>query len=204
MTKPSDMPTSQLNVDGWIRQASDEELATELGAAMESGRSLPFGLLAAADQYDRVRGVLIAMKMDIEDELRDLKSEFNAVKSKSFAQGYFGKQRWFDFEPGWRQRYEPVSSRKSRIDSTLMALKANKDSAGINHANRHPKETREALIRLAKAVAQHKEYIEYEGGESSVTDRALWAELVNIRVPHGRSSTISLRELLDRLLDGAR
>ncbi|MFF0546929.1 hypothetical protein ACFYTF_29240 [Nocardia thailandica] len=204
MTMPSDMPTSQLNVDGWIRQASDEELAAELRVAMESGRSLPFGLLAAADQYDRVRGVLIAMKMDIEDELRELKSEFNAVKSKSFSQGYFGKQRWFDFEPGWRQRYEPVSSRKSRIESTLMALKANKDSAGINHANRDPKETRDALIRLAKAVAQHKEYIEYEGGESSVTDRALWAELVNIRVPHGRSSTISLRELLDRLLDGAR
>lgn len=196
---------------GWIDSPEDELFADRLFQHVMSGSPSWTPLLADV-RVDRVWTALTIMKRDFEALLAAKEIDKIEFQNTCYKRGHFGKADWFEYEVQFRRdRAETVRS-KTAVDSGLARLKPavralrhkeNDNSSRDDVKQRAAAGSDAQLFRnlaegLARAIAEHKDAIDWSGNEATNSDRALWVSLARLKVPT-RTGELSVREWIARM-----
>lgn len=198
-SNPRDMPLARLADNQWLATASDSEFEAHVLILIDSGEDAP-GVLFTEQHVERLYAAANLHRTQAESKLSDLHTEHAQFQQVCFTQGLAGKKRWFAFDSEWKSRRGDIVQRKSRAEILLQRAKSKRSRVRETDTSR-TKAAMEAIEILAKAIAEHRDSIDWSGGESTVSDRALWGALSRARVPSGRAGSISVRDWLMKLTD---
>ncbi|MFF2026543.1 hypothetical protein [Rhodococcus koreensis] len=200
MTTPSDLPLVRLADPRWVDSANDHDFEAHVLILLNNPRATVPECLLEPDRVERFAATLNLHRTQAEGILSEMRAEHAAMQQNCFAQGPAGKKRWFNFEADWKMRRREHVERKKNAEIHLQRAKL-KRSGSREATSARDRDTRHALEILAKAIAEHRESMEWSGNESTVSDRALWASMNRARVPNGRDGSITVREWLARISD---
>jgi len=197
---PLELPMAKLADPDWVDAAGDDEFEARILMFLDTDAPPPDCLMEGT-RIDRFHSALSLHRLHAESMLNNLQAENATMHQSCFAMGRAGKSRWFAFESEWKVRRREVVQRKARCEMLLQRVKQKRSNFRETTSNRN-RETMDAVEVLAKAILEHRESIEWSGGETTVSDRALWASLNRARIPHGRAGSITVRDWLMKLAGG--
>lgn len=153
--------------------------------------------LLAPQVAHRTHDTLTAMLAEVDAELTSKAADLEVYRQDCWARGAAGKRDWFaaQAEHGeWRRR--AVRAKQAITRRKRAAKEAARVARLEQHEERSRGSQREAVRRLATAIAEHRQASAEGGFDPEPHDQALWQALEETRVPlYGR--TIPVAELLE-------
>lgn len=206
------MPARQLDtpVHPAVLAAMDHETFSTLVSKSLNRHANPALWDALTDEpvISRTKDCLGALRLDLQDQLTQANAELDQVRANCMALGDDGKEQYLAAKAAqaeWRSR---LIGFKRMVDQRIAFVRSRNPAAvpqkhapfGAGFTKVSRKHNRQALEKLARAVAEHRRRVLSGKGDED-DDETLWACLSSVTAITADGDELPLREWLEYLDD---